>query len=175
GSIGGIKSPVKATRDVYYASILLDLSALLIAVFIDLRLALLLTVYIGVSKAYSWRKTRLKRFPVIGWLVVVIFQGGYTYMMVSMVVQNNVSFGWFTQKESLAFLFATLMIGGFYPLTQIYQHEEDTRRGDITISSRLGVRNTFIFSGINFVLAMVLAWIYFSKYFTPAHFVVIIL
>lgn len=31
-----------------------------------------------------------------------------------------------------------------YPLTQVYQHEEDARRGDLTMSRVLGVRNTFL-------------------------------
>jgi 1,4-dihydroxy-2-naphthoate octaprenyltransferase len=43
---------------------------------------------------------------------------------------------------------ATLLIGGFYPLTQIYQHEADAKDGVVTISSLLGVRGTFWFCAI---------------------------
>ncbi len=48
---------------------------------------------------------------------------------------------------------ASLLIGGFYPLTQIYQHEADAKDGVRTISAVLGIRGTFIFCGIMYVLA----------------------
>jgi 1,4-dihydroxy-2-naphthoate octaprenyltransferase len=41
---------------------------------------------------------------------------------------------------------------GSYPLTQVYQHEEDAARGDKTLSLTLGIRGTFIFSAFAFVL-----------------------
>jgi 1,4-dihydroxy-2-naphthoate octaprenyltransferase len=56
-----------------------------------------------------------------------------------------------------------LLIGGFYPLTQIYQHEADRKDGVETISSMLGYRGTFIFTAIIYTLAMsVLAWLFFQ-------------
>jgi len=38
----------------------------------------------------------------------------------------------------------TAFLLGVYPLTQIYQHEEDARRGDLTISRLVGIRGTFV-------------------------------
>ena len=58
---------------------------------------------------------------------------------------------------------ASLLIGGFYPLTQIYQHEADRKDGVITISALLGYRGTFIFVALIYTLAMsVLAMSYCS-------------
>jgi 1,4-dihydroxy-2-naphthoate octaprenyltransferase len=48
---------------------------------------------------------------------------------------------------------ASLLIGGFYPLTQIYQHEDDLKDGVRTISYTLGYKGTFIFTGIVYALA----------------------
>jgi len=45
-----------------------------------------------------------------------------------------------------------LFLCGSYPLTQIYQHAEDARRGDQTISMLLGIQGTFIFAGISLLL-----------------------
>jgi 1,4-dihydroxy-2-naphthoate octaprenyltransferase len=50
-------------------------------------------------------------------------------------------------------LSVSLLIGGSYPLTQIYQHDADAKDGVQTISAQLGIRGTFIFSGIMYVLA----------------------
>jgi len=48
---------------------------------------------------------------------------------------------------------SSLLIGGYYPLTQIYQHEEDLKDGVVTISYKLGKKGTFVFCGIVFALA----------------------
>jgi 1,4-dihydroxy-2-naphthoate octaprenyltransferase len=48
-------------------------------------------------------------------------------------------------------------------MTQIYQHEEDLRRGDITISSKLGILGTFHFTAVFFSLSVVLFSIYFIQ------------
>jgi 1,4-dihydroxy-2-naphthoate octaprenyltransferase len=62
-----------------------------------------------------------------------------------------------------AMLGSSLLIGAFYPLTQIYQHQQDAADGVQSISARLGYRGTFIFSAIVFILAMTsLAW-YFAN------------
>jgi 1,4-dihydroxy-2-naphthoate octaprenyltransferase len=59
---------------------------------------------------------------------------------------------------------ASLMIGGFYPLTQIYQHEADKKDGVTTLSAFLGYKGTFIFTALIYTLAMsVLAWSFFGK------------
>src|SRR5205085_6047166 len=97
-------------------------------------MVILMLVYIGVSKAYSWKKIRLKKYGVTGWLVVMLFQGGYTFLLVNMASENRFGISWFDYKHIECMLIASLLIGGFYPLTQIYQHEEDSQRGDFTIS-----------------------------------------
>jgi 1,4-dihydroxy-2-naphthoate octaprenyltransferase len=57
---------------------------------------------------------------------------------------------------------STFLIGGVYPLTQIYQHKADLENGDITISYKLGYKGTFIFTIIMFVMANLLLLQYFT-------------
>jgi 1,4-dihydroxy-2-naphthoate octaprenyltransferase len=57
---------------------------------------------------------------------------------------------------------ASLLIGGFYPLTQIYQHEADRKDGVLSISARLGYRGTFIFSAVVYSLAIGILGIYYT-------------
>ncbi len=170
GSIGGLEKPPPATIKLYYASIFFDLTGLILSLFISYKLALLLIIYIGVSKAYSWHKIRLKKFPFLSWLTVMIFQGGYTFMIVNMAVQDNFSMIWFDNKNTMAFVIASVLVGGFYPLTQIYQHIEDKKRGYITFSYLLGVKGTFIFSAVFFLIGTVLFYFYFIHYFSLMHF-----
>ena len=63
-------------------------------------------------------------------------------------------------------LLASVLIGAYYPLTQIYQHEEDSNRGDRTISYLLGIKGTFIFTLILFLFAVMIAAYYFSSYYS---------
>jgi 1,4-dihydroxy-2-naphthoate octaprenyltransferase len=58
------------------------------------------------------------------------------------------------------------MLLGTYPMTQIYQHEEDAKRGDVTLSLRLGLRGTFLFVLITFVVATTAYLLYFHFYFS---------
>lgn len=174
GSIGGLKNPPPVTRKLYTVSIIFDSVGLLLSLLIGWEMVLLMLVYIGVSKAYSWRGIRLKKYAWTGWLVVMLFQGGYTFLLVNMAGENMFRREWFSEQKILAMLIASLLIGGFYPLTQIYQHEEDSGRGDLTVSYKLGIKGTFIFSAALFLVACAVAWFYFRQYYTTTHFLVFI-
>ena len=54
-----------------------------------------------------------------------------------------------------------LLIGGFYPLTQIYQHKQDLDDGVETISYKLGYTGTFWFCAIVYLLA----WLFITQFF----------
>lgn len=174
GSIGGLKNPPPVTRKLYQASILIDTAGLLLCALVDWRIAALLAGYVAFSKAYSWHGIRFKKFAWLGWLMVLFFQGGYTYLMANMSAENNFTLSWFTDKNLLGMLIACLFIGGYYPLTQIYQHEEDAERGDFTVSYRLGVRGTFIFTGLLFIAAAVVCYVYFTGFYTLRQFLLFI-
>jgi 1,4-dihydroxy-2-naphthoate polyprenyltransferase len=68
---------------------------------------------------------------------------------------------------------AALLIGGFYPLTQIYQHEADKKDGVITISNLLGYRGTFIFTAIVYTLAFTALAFWFVASLQQTKFIVL--
>jgi 1,4-dihydroxy-2-naphthoate polyprenyltransferase len=174
GSIGGLKKPPPVTKNLFYASILFDSTGLFLCLFINPTMLLLMLVYVGISKAYSWTGIRLKKYGFTGWLVVMLFQGGYTYLLVNMAAENQFNVSWFSPKNIEGMLLASLLIGGFYPMTQIYQHEEDSSRGDLTISYKLGITGTFIFSGILFLTACAVAWFFFNSFYSAKQFMIFI-
>jgi len=131
-----------------------------ISLFISNWFALGILLYILASRAYSYRGIRLKKHPFAGYLTVVVFQGAVTFWLVyhgcHEPVTNNVPVS--------GMLASSLLIGGFYPLTQVYQHAADAKDGVKSISSRLGYRGTFIFTGIVYFIAfIVLAYHFFSE------------
>ena len=150
GSVGGIKNPMQPTKQLYYVTVFLDLTALVLSYFISLYFMLGIIAYILASRAYSYRGIRLKKYPVIGYLTVVIFQGGLTFFL----VMHGSGFDKTIHIPFMGMLTASLLIGGFYPLTHIYQHKQDRDDGVISISSMLGYKGTFIFTALVYFLAM---------------------
>jgi len=158
-SIGGIKNPMQPTRELYLVTLVMDTAAVVISLFISNWFALGILLYILASRAYSYRGIRLKKHPFAGYLTVVVFQGAVTFWLVyhgcHEPVTNNVPVS--------GMLASSLLIGGFYPLTQVYQHAADAKDGVKSNSSQLGYRGTFIFTAIVYFIAfIVLAYHFFS-------------
>ncbi|HEX3080026.1 MAG TPA: UbiA family prenyltransferase, partial [Puia sp.] len=151
GSIGGLKSPLQPTRQLFYVSLVMDVLALILGFFISIYFVLAAFIYILASRAYSARSVRLKKYPVTGFLTVIVCQGALVFFMVYHGSHPLLSL----RVPTLGMISASLLIGGFYPLTQIYQHEADARDGVKTISAQLGLRGTFIFCGIVYGIAFV--------------------
>jgi 1,4-dihydroxy-2-naphthoate polyprenyltransferase len=150
-SIGGVKSPLQPTRQLIYVSLIMDGLALILGFFVSIYFVLAAFIYILASRAYSARSFRLKKYPIAGFLTVVICQGALVFFMVYHGSHSLLSF----HVPTLGMISASLLLGGFYPLTQIYQHEADTRDDVRTISAQLGLRGTFIFCGIVYGIAFV--------------------
>ncbi len=163
-SIGGLKKPPPVQKELYWVSLILDLLAILLGLIISWQFSLMLLIYGLVSKAYSHPGIRIKRYPWLSWLIAGFFQGFFTFVMTVIGVQDAAS----VVKELpliIAALLSSLMLWGSYPMTQIYQHQEDLRRGDITLSQRLGVLGTFHFTAACFLLASSGFFIYFINFY----------
>jgi 1,4-dihydroxy-2-naphthoate octaprenyltransferase len=157
GSIGGIKNPLQPTKQLFYLTVIMDCLAVAASLIVSRMFALGIAVYILASRAYSYRKIRLKQYPVTGYLTVMLCQGALTFWIVYFATENAPVL----HPPVLAALASSLLIGGFYPLTQIYQHEADRKDGVITISAALGYRGTFIFTAVVYTLAILVMAVYF--------------
>ena len=157
GSIGGIERPPLPSRQLLYLTAVLDIVGILLGFLISPLFAILMPLYIGASKAYSYRRIRLKKYPVIGYTVVILFQGAFTFWLVyyGSSLIKPVQVPW----QGMAI--CALLIGGFYPLTQIYQHNQDLEDGVVTISYKLGYKGTFVFCAIIYAIA----WLLMAQYF----------
>jgi 1,4-dihydroxy-2-naphthoate octaprenyltransferase len=155
--IGGLEHPPAPTRQLFRITVAMDLLALVLGILVSPAFIAGVAVYILASRAYSYRRIRLKRLPVIGYLTVIICQGALVFFLV-----YHGSHVHRTLEVPLeAMVISALLIGGFYPLTQIYQHEADRNDGVRTISMLLGLRGSFIFTASIYTLAMLLMTWYF--------------
>lgn len=159
GSIGGIENPPPPNRSLFFMTILLDVIALLLSLLVNWYFTIGLLVYMLFSRAYSYRGIRLKQYPVIGFFTVFLVQGAVTFFMIFKGIHADIQ----EAPPWECLLASSLLIGALYPLTQIYQHEQDKADGVISISYKLGYRGSFIFSGILFTLANLMLYYYFTE------------
>jgi 1,4-dihydroxy-2-naphthoate polyprenyltransferase len=157
--IGGLAAPMQPTRQLFAVTLVMDCIAVVAALFISWLTALGILFYIISSRAYSYRGIRLKKYPVVGFLTVFIFQGALVFYLTYHSAHPRLS----TDVPVVSCFIASLLIGALYPLTQVYQHQEDKRDGVTTISYLLGKKGTFLFSMVQFGLATFLLYRLFNK------------
>ena len=163
GSIGGLENPPPVSIKLFYVSWILDIVAIIVAYFLGgWILSFALIIYSSISKAYSNDKIRLKKYPIISWVTVGIFQGAFTYLTVIQAVDKIELREIWQNKYLFPAILSSLNLLGFYPMTQIYQHEEDARRGDMTMSRLLGIKGTFIFTASIFLFVTMGFFFYFQ-------------
>lgn len=153
-SIGGLKNPPPVSKELYFVSLLFDLVALALGLIIGWKFALMLLIIGLVSKAYSHPSIRLKKYPILGLLTVAFFQGCFTFWMSYIAIQETDFSELFKPVNLGPGLLCSLLLLGSYPMTQIYQHNEDGKRGDKTMSRLLGIKGTFIWTALIFTIGI---------------------
>lgn len=175
-SIGGLKNPPPVKRGLYYLALLFDSAALLLGYWkINVLFVGMLFIYGLISKAYSHPSIRLKKYPVLGWIAAGLFQGFFTFIMCYVGINNFSLENCWNANVLIPATLSSMMLWGNYPMTQVYQHEEDAKRGDRTLSLMLGVRGTFIFTAVVFSFAVVGFIFYFVSLFEIKYTIVFLL
>lgn len=165
-SIGGLKNPPPVLKGLYLLALTFDALAVVLGYFmINLTFAVMLLIYGLVSKAYSHPTIRIKKYAITGWIITGIFQGLFTFLMCYVGI-NAFSIESTLKSQVLTpGLLTSLMLWANYPMTQVYQHDEDAKRGDKTFSLMLGIKGTFYFAAVFFTLAMTGFVIYLQAFF----------
>lgn len=158
GSIGLVKHPKKAPQSLFLITIVLDVFALAVScVFLPVDVTVGLLIYVFASRLYSWRKIRIKKYPIAGFLVVFVCQGALVFFLTGRLLEPHPSL--------LLCISSSALIGAIYPLSQIYQHAQDRADGVTSISMLLGYKGTFLFSAALFILGTLC----FSFHFMAIH------
>ncbi|HEY8399386.1 MAG TPA: UbiA family prenyltransferase [Flavihumibacter sp.] len=159
--IGGLENPPMPEKQLYYLTLAMDGLAIALSFLISVWTALGVAIYIAASRAYSSRSIRLKKYPLAGWLVVSVCQGGLVFWLAYHGTHADLS----TRVPLTGIVASSLLLAGAYPLTQIYQHEADAADGITTISMRLGKRGTFRVSGLLYILGFMVLGLHFGLQF----------
>lgn len=163
-SIGGLKNPPKVTKDLYWLSMAFFLIAIGLGFLINWSFATMILVYGLVSMAYSHPSIRIKKYPWLSWFIAGFFQGFFTFGMVYAGISDLDWTVMIKPHVIIPGLLTSVMLWGSYPLTQVYQHREDSRRGDRTLSLVLGIKGTFLFASILFLITgLAFAWYFIDR------------
>lgn len=159
--IGALKSPPKPTDHLLRVANVMDVLALVLSLFVNIPFTLFVLIFIVVSRVYSNRKIRLKKYPVLAFLIVCLCQGTGVFCANILGLASPDLFN----QEAVIYsaVGCYFFIATIYPLTQIYQHESDTKDGVTTISILLGKKGTFLFSGALFGVANLFMFLAFNN------------
>jgi 1,4-dihydroxy-2-naphthoate octaprenyltransferase len=143
GPVGGLEHPPPVSRALLPFSLVVQAIGWALVATVNLPLFALYGAFVLLSLAYSHPLVRLKGKP-LGSLVTVAFgQGTLAFLAGWAAARGDLTAalsGW----SLLAAVAATLTVAGLYPLTQIFQVEEDTARGDRTLAVAWGPRRCFL-------------------------------
>jgi 4-hydroxybenzoate polyprenyltransferase len=142
GPVGGLRRPPPVDRLLLPWSLGILLIGLVLCL-VRPWTALLYFLILLLALAYSHPAVRLKARPWASLLTIAIGQGVLPFIA-----------GWLSTPHpsddvplaALATLSAAFVAIAFYPLTQLYQVEEDRQRGDRTIAVVLGPDRSFLLS-----------------------------
>ncbi|UBM57889.1 UbiA family prenyltransferase [Marinilongibacter aquaticus] len=151
GPIGGLKNPPPPNKSLFWLTAAMDILALFLSHFISSAFLFLTVLYILFSRAYSYRGIRLKKFTWISFFIVSFFQGTVVFLLSWLA--GSQALNTLNPNQIWAAAYAFLILAASYPITQIYQHQSDREDGVISLSAKLGIRGTFLFSQCCFLLA----------------------
>jgi 4-hydroxybenzoate polyprenyltransferase len=151
GDIAYLRRPPPPPPRLAHFGLGLMVAGLLGAFLLPAAYRVVYAVCLALSVLYSVPPFRLKAVPGADWIINMWGFGTLTPYA-----------GWATTgvpldpPRGLVLLAFCPLFAALYPLTQIYQFEEDRRRGDLTLARMLGVRRSLLVSSAAAVLAFLL-------------------
>jgi 4-hydroxybenzoate polyprenyltransferase len=143
GPVGGLEHPPRVVPALLPFSLAIQAIGWVLAFFVNLPFWLAYGVFVGLSFAYSHPRMRLKSHTVASLAVVGFGQGALAFLAAWAATRGEVGSAW-CLDGALGVASSVLLILALYPLTQLYQIDEDASRGDRTIAVAWGPGRSFV-------------------------------
>lgn len=140
GPIGGLKHPPKMTKWMHPVSLVLMGIGQLFALEAGFLYALIFFISLLLFWLYSTPLARWKGRPLLSLFAIAVSTGFNSVLMGVLAAGGVISF-----HILLGALGASVILLSLYPVSQIFQIEEDRQRGDQTFAVTFGIRRVKIF------------------------------
>lgn len=148
GPIGGLKSPPKMTNWMWLVSLAIQFIGLAWAYTIGLSYFLIYLCSLILFWLYSTPLARWKGKPLLSLIAIGISTGTNSFLLGYLAGgEPKLTFS----EGAIAFGVACIILS-LYPASQIFQVEEDRKRGDVTFAMKYGLRIVRIFYSIMFLI-----------------------
>lgn len=145
GPVGGLERPPNVAPALLPFSLAVQGVGAVLAALVNLPFWLAYAAFVGLSFAYSYPGIRWKARTWTSLLVVGFGQGALAFMGAWAATRGEIASAW-SLDGVLGAITAVLLILALYPLTQIYQIDEDAARGDRTVAVVWGPSRCFAFA-----------------------------
>jgi 1,4-dihydroxy-2-naphthoate octaprenyltransferase len=142
GPVGGLASPPPVGRGLVPFSLSVKAIGWLLAWLVNPVVFGVYGGFVLLSVAYSHPRWRLKARPIASLLVVAVGQGVLAFVAAWAASRGQLSSAW-SRDGLLGATAAVLVVVGLYPLTQVFQVDEDRARGDRTLAVVFGPGASF--------------------------------
>lgn len=149
GPIGGLKNPPKMTTWMHRVSLVLMYSGWLWAYTINIPFFMIYGFSLLLFWLYSTPHARWKGAPHLSMIAIAVSTGMNSTLLGYLAADG--AFSWVILFASIGTSFVLLSL---YPVSQIYQREEDQRRGDLTFFGQYGLSGVKRFFNISYPLGL---------------------
>ena len=151
GDIGYLNAPPPLPRYLLHVSIALLVAGQLLALTLPAGFQIAYAICFALSILYSVPPFRFKAVAGVDWVINMWGFGTLTPYAAWAATGRPLDFG-----HGLVLLAFCPLFAALYPLTQLYQFDEDRRRGDRTLALILGMRLSLIVAVFSMLLAFAL-------------------
>jgi 1,4-dihydroxy-2-naphthoate octaprenyltransferase len=167
GPVGGLEKPppVRGNSLLYLACLWKLIGFYLSMRYSSVNLSIFYVISMLVSVAYSHPSIRLKGSAFWSVTVTALFQGFGIYYCGTILGSRDGNDNLSSVQFWIGGLIMTISTVGGYPLTQVYQIEQDRQQGDRTFAVCLGADQTFQFSLICLLISGLMNAFLFGYYY----------
>lgn len=167
GPVGGLLRPPPVPRSLLAASVGLQLAGAAASLAFGAPFVAVYLTAFGLGVAYSHPAVRLKSRPWASLLLVALGQGILGFLL-GFFAGGGRPAALLQARVVEAALVAAAATTTLYPLTQVYQAEEDRRRGDRTFAAVYGPGACFRLAAAGAVVSALLLGHYFARHLSAA-------
>lgn len=152
GPVGGLESPPKMQRWMWPVSLVIQFLGLYWAIYVGWNFALIYAISMVLFWLYSSPLVRWKGKPILSLIAIGVSTGTNSFFLGYLAAGGYP----ITLYEDLIALGVACLVLSLYPVSQVFQTEDDMNRGDETFAAKYGLKGVKWLFAVLFPLGTVI-------------------